>query len=334
MKLILKIIAWLLGIIVVAGIGLFAFVQFTWDKDFDAPYPAITASKDSAVLARGEYLVYGPMHCSHCHVSMDKLDRIEAGEKLPLSGGFGLEMGPMGTYWAPNITPDEETGIGKYTDGEIARALRHGVKRSGKMMFPFMPFQNMSDEDLTAVISFLRSQEPVKNQMQASTAGPVTKALLAFGMFKPEGPKGTPPKSVAQEATAEYGKYVAVSLSNCMSCHTSFDEMSGQFNGPEFAGGFYFKPDAFSKGYSFISPNLTPHEGTGIMTFWSEDEFVERFKRGRVHAGSPMPWGAFKNIDETDLRAVYKFLRTLPPSDNKIDKIVFEPGEKPEKKKS
>lgn len=334
MKIVIKIILWTLGILLLAVVGLAVYVNFTWKKTYDAPYPDVKAVNDSAVLARGRYLVFGPAHCAHCHAPMESIEKVESGELVALSGGFGIELGPMGKFYAPNITPDPETGIGSYTDGEIARALRHSVNKNGNMMFPFMPFQNISEDDMVAIISFLRSQPPVRHEMPKSEVGAVTKALIAFGMMKPEGPKGTPPQSVTPELTPEYGKYVANYIANCNTCHTSFDMMTGQPNGPEFGGGFYFEPDNFSKGYSFVSPNLTSHEGTGLIASWSEDRFVERFRQGRVHAGSPMPWGVFKNMDEVDIRAVYRYLRTIPPADNKIDKIVFEPGEKPEKKKS
>lgn len=87
------------------------------------------------------------------------------------------------------------------TDAQLARAIRYCVKHDGKLLPPLMVFQGMSDEDLTAVISFLRSQEPVKNKVEPSELSFVAKALVTFGMLKPEGPKTTPPKSIAQDTT-------------------------------------------------------------------------------------------------------------------------------------
>jgi len=126
------------------------------DKDFDAPMTDIAASKDSAVIARGKYLAYGPAHCASCHTPMDKLDDNDKGIEMPLSGGWELDIEP-GIFRAPNLTPDIETGIGKLTDAQLERAMRNSVNHRNKLMFPFMPFQEMTQEDVVALISFLRS---------------------------------------------------------------------------------------------------------------------------------------------------------------------------------
>jgi mono/diheme cytochrome c family protein len=323
MKLLLKILAGVAAIIAVLVI----YIQLSWDKTYDAPYPEITASTDSAVIARGKYLAFGPAHCSTCHVPMDKILAVEDGLEIPLSGGWELTI-PPGTFRAPNITPDMETGIGKFTDGELARTLRHMVSKNGKCVMPFMPFAEMSDEDLTAVISFLRSQPPVKHEMKRSEFNFLGKAVAAFGMIKPEGTKGTPPKSVVMDTTVEYGKYLANYVANCVGCHTARDMKTGKFIGEPFAGGMAFLPDAFSEGKAFMSPNITPHVGTGVMAEWTEDAFVARMKAGRVHSGSPMPWGAFSRINEMELKAMYRYLQSLKPVANKIEKTVFAAGEK------
>jgi len=191
-----------------------------------------------------------------------------------------------------------------------------------------MPFAEMSDEDLTAVISFLRSQPPVKNEVKRSEFTFLGKAVTAFGMIKPEGTKGTPPKSVVMDTTVEYGKYLANYVTNCVGCHTDRDLKTGAFIGEPFAGGMLFHPEPFSEGRAFVTPNITPHVGTGIMAEWSEESFVARMKAGRVHKGSPMPWGAFSKINDMELKAIYRYLQSLKPVPKKIEKIVFEPGEK------
>ena len=193
-----------------------------------------------------------------------------------------------------------------------------------------MPFQDLSDEDLTAIISFLRSQDPVRHEVKPTELTFVGKAVSAFGLIKPTFPTGVPPARVTREATAAYGSYLAYSVANCYGCHTDRDLMTGAFIGEPFAGGMYFEPDPFSSGYSFRTPNLTPHHGTGLIAGWSEEDFVTRFKGGRIHQGSPMPWVAFSKMDTVDLQALYRFLHTLEPVEHKIDQIVFAPGEKPE----
>jgi mono/diheme cytochrome c family protein len=323
MKLLTKII---IGLAVIIA-GFILFVQFTWNKKYDAPYPDIKASTDSAIIARGKYLAFGPAHCSVCHVPMNKIMDVENGEQIPLSGGWELTI-PPGTFRAPNITPDMETGIGKFTDGELARTLRHMVNREGGCVMPFMPFAEMSDEDLTAVISFLRSQKPVKHAVPKTEFSFIGKTVMALGMIKPEGTKGTPPKSVKIDTTVEYGNYIANYVANCVGCHTRRDMKTGAYIGEPYAGGHAMAPDEFSEGRGFITPNLTPHKETGIMTEWSEDAFVGRMKAGRVHKGSHMPWGAFSRMNDVELKAVYRYLKSLKPVANKIDKIIYEPGEK------
>jgi mono/diheme cytochrome c family protein len=322
MKLILKILAGL----VLMVIGLTIFIEISSGRKLVAPYPEIHAVQDSAVIARGKYLAYGPAHCASCHVPMDKLNDVDKGIEVPMTGGWEFDI-PPGVFRARNITPDKETGIGNLTDAELARTLRHSVGSDGRFIFPFMPFQEMSDEDLTAVISFLRSQEPVRNEVKPTELRLVGKALVAFGVLKPKGPAITPPVAVVKEPTIQYGQYIANNVANCRACHTKMDMVTGEAIGAEFAGGNEFGVDPFSEGYSFVTPNLTPHEEFGIMAHWSEEAFVGRFKAGRVHKGSPMPWGSFSKMDETELKALYRYLMSLEPVANKIEKTVFAPGE-------
>jgi len=322
-KWLLRIFGGLLAIL----LGLIIYIQLAWDKKYDFPYPDIVAVKDSAIIARGEYLAYGPAHCATCHMPMDKIVDVENGAKYPLSGGWTLDI-PPGTFRAPNLTPDEETGIGKLTDGQIARAMRYLNFHDGSTMFPFMPFQEITDDDLTAIISFLRSQEPVKNLVPRSSPSFLGKAIMAFGLIKPVGPINTPKKSIVKDTTVEYGSYLANNVANCYGCHTNRDLKTGEFIGEDFAGGLYFEPDPFSGGYSYTVPNITPDKETSIMATWDQATFVNRFKKGRVHDGSPMPWGAFTRIDSTEIIALYKYLNSVPPIKNNVGKIVWAPGEK------
>ena len=321
-----KTILYILGILACLILLFTIFVLATWAKKYNPPYPDIKASTDSAVIARGKYLAFGPAHCADCHGDMSKNDELKKGEIIPLSGGFELPIDP-GIFRPRNLTPDKETGIGKLTDGEIARVMRHSVGADGRVIVPFMPFQNMSDEDLTAVISFLRSQPPVKHEVKPSEYNFLGKSILALGLIKPEGPNGTPPKSVKIDTTIEYGSYIAKSVANCVGCHTNRDMKTGKFIGEPFAGGFLMPADALSKGYSFITPNLTPDKETSRLKDWNEQAFVNRFRLGRVHATSPMPWDAFSRLNEVEIRAVYRFLNSIPPIKNLVEKTVFAPGE-------
>lgn len=326
MKKLFKILGWgILGIIIII-VGLYGYVQLTWNKTFEAPYPEIQASSDPVVIERGKYLAFGLAHCAACHVPMDKVMAVENGQQFPLSGGWEETVPGLGTFRAPNLTPDPETGIGNMTDAQLARAIRYGVKHDNKFLVPFMVFQGMSDEDLTAVISFLRSQEPVKNQVPPSDFTFLAKALVSFGVLKPEGPKSTPPASITPDTTAVYGKYLAENVGNCLGCHIARDETGRQVNA-DFAGGGIFPPNAFSNGYAFISPNITPDKSTGVIATWTQQMFVDRFQGGRLHEGSPMPWGMYSTVHENDLKALYQYLHSIEPVENPVPQTVFAPGE-------
>ncbi len=324
-----KVLVSLVLIIVVVVLAMVVYVFAAWDRNFDAPYPAITASTDSAVIARGKYLVYGPAHCAYCHVPQDKLQDVAAGKDVSLTGGWTFSI-PPGTFRAPNITSDVETGLGGLTDAQLARSLRYSVDHDNKFMIPVMPFQELSDEDLTAVISFIRTQKPIKNEIQKTDYSFLGKALLAFGVLKPVGPQQTPPVSVPIDSTAGYGSYLAHSVANCIGCHTKRDLKTGDFAGPAFAGGFQMEAegDPDMKGYVFITPNITPDPETGIMANWDEQTFIDRFQAGRLQEGSPMPWEAFATMHVNDLKALYRFLQNIDPVKYDVSQVVYAPGEK------
>lgn len=322
----MKIILRIVGVLALLVVGVIIYVFAAWDKKFDAPYPDITASTDAAMIARGKHLAFGPAHCATCHVPMDKMLDVEKGLEIPLSGGWELDI-PPGVFRAPNITPDAETGIGKLSDAELARILRHSVDARGRFLMPFMPFQELSDEDLAALISFLRAQAPVRNEKPRSEFSFLGKALLAFGAMKPKGPGSTPPQSVAADSTAEYGRYLAHSVANCVGCHTVLDLKTGEPVGPAFAGGMVFGPDAMTGGYTCVSSNLTPDPETGITARWNEQSFINRFRQGRLHNFTPMAWGAFSRMTDLELKAIYRYLQTLKSVRNKIEQSVYAPGE-------
>jgi mono/diheme cytochrome c family protein len=318
MKRIKKILKWIGIIILVLIIGLVGTVYALQYRDFDAPVPDIKASTDSAVIARGKYLAYGAAHCNFCHASPKEIDLMKKGEKLPLAGGYLFDL-PIGKIYTPNLTPDSTTGIGRYTDAQLARALRYGVNHNNKAMFQFMPFQNLSDEDLTAVISYIRSMPAVKREVPEREYNFLGKAISAF-FIRPVGPTGTPPKSVKQDSSAAYGEYLANSIANCRGCHTPRDPLNGDFTGPDFSGGVVFEGEKSLKG-KFITPNISFEKETGHISTWSEKVFIDRFRRGRSYEGSPMPWESFSNLSDNDLKAVYRYLKSVKPVYNKTGPV-------------
>jgi mono/diheme cytochrome c family protein len=306
-----KVLAYAALTLLVGVLLLVALVFVRYGRTFDAPYPNITASQDPVVIERGRYLAYGLAHCVDCHSDPKQKAASAAGDELPLVGGHVWKL-PIATVYSRNITPDEETGIGRYSDKELARILRYGVHADGRQVLPFMPFANLADDDLTAIISFLRAQKPVRNEVPPQEVNFIGKAVLAF-VIGPQGPTGTPPTSVKREASAQYGKYLAESVGNCIKCHTKIDMSTGQLAGVPFSGGAEF-PSEHDPSRVFVSPNLTPDPRWGWLDGWSEDAFVARFHAGPVHEDSPMPWRSFRSVKDDDARAVYRYLKSLPPA--------------------
>jgi mono/diheme cytochrome c family protein len=287
--------------------GLTATTALRQHRSFDAPRPAIRASTEPAVIERGRYLALGAAHCGECHGAGKEPGAPQ--DATVLSGGIEFQL-PVGTFRVPNITPDRETGIGRYSDDEIARMLRYGVRPNGEAMLPFMPFNDLSDADLTALISFLRSQKPVRHEVLPHDVNVLGKIVKAF-VLEPRGPSRPIVASEPPEVSPAYGRYLTHSVGNCVGCHTKVDMRTGELAAPIFSGGAVH-PSTKEPGKSFIAPNLTPDSRWGWLEGWSEDAFVSRFRAGRVHQGSPMPWEAFSRVSENDARAIYRYLKTLP----------------------
>jgi mono/diheme cytochrome c family protein len=303
----------------------------TYDRTYDAPLPDLHASSDPAVIQRGEYLVQGPAHCVGCHVSEEEAEHAAA-ERRParLTGGRRFAADPLGAIYSRNITPDRETGIGRYSDPQIARMLRYAVRPDGRASIqPLMPYGGMSDEDLVAIISYLRAQPAAANRVpdaEWTLIGAVVKSFAPA--FKPR--QGVnPPATSPSGPTRERGEYLARSVGNCVSCHTRIDPVSLAKVAPEFAGGNEMEPDArpglaVDRAVWFRTPNLTPAAGSALDKFPDRATFVARFQRGgRHYDGSPMPWESFSRMSEDDLAALYEFLRSLPPQHGPTGEPTF-----------
>src|SRR5689334_7393604 len=219
MRLIARLIRVVLIVVVVAIAGLAAFVAARQHLSFNPPEPAVTASSDPAVIERGHYVVRSLAQCASCHGDVAQRAALNAGEDIPLSGGYVFRI-PPGEFYPRNITPDPGTGIGNISDGKIARALRYGVGHDGRALVPFMEMQGLSDEDLTAVVSYLKSQPPVHNVVPVNHFNLLGKVIRATVMANPVGPAGTPPRQSPHGATVENGRYLAGSVANCWACHT------------------------------------------------------------------------------------------------------------------
>lgn len=309
-----KFFKWTVIILAILITGFYIFVTIRQNRKFEAPFPDIQASSDSLIIAKGQALVFGPAHCANCHGPVKDEAMVERGELVSLSGGRVFDL-PVGKIFAKNITPDK-TGIGSMSDREFARALRYGVRKDGTALFDIMPFHNTSDADLVAIISFLRSQPAVENHVSENDFNFLGKAVKAL-LIKPVYPDGNVPKEVVKDSTAEYGKYLAVSVANCRGCHTNRDLMSGAFTGPDFAGGLAFDMETDSGTFKLVTPNLTP-DPTSRIYGWTQQQFINRFRKGQLQPGTHMPWGPFSRMSEDELKAIYKFLQTVKPVENKV----------------
>ncbi|MCW5898566.1 MAG: c-type cytochrome [Flavobacteriales bacterium] len=305
-----KILIWSGLILLFLTMLLSATVALRQDLRYEAPFPDIHARMDSATIARGAYLVHGPAHCTGCHTDNAHEAAHLRGEPVPLHGGFAFHL-PVGTLYSKNITGDKEHGIGSLTDAQIARSLRYGVGHDGRAIFDFMPFYMLSDSDLTAIISYLRTvpadPTPVPDH-DLNMLGAVVKAFLV----KPMGPLDKPrPSQMKPDTTAAYGDYLVNSVANCRGCHTARDLTNGAFIGPDLAG--WKGMAGHTPGTFFNTPNLTPDPETGHLYNWTFDTFRNRFRAGPTFPDSPMPWASFARMSDDDLKAIWNYLRDLKP---------------------
>jgi mono/diheme cytochrome c family protein len=209
-----------LAVLLLAAGAAVLYALHGYRKVWDLPLPSTRAVQDPAAIARGRYIVYGPGRCADCHAADEARPALLRGEEVPITGGSG-ETTYLGTWRAPNLTPDMATGIGNVSDAQLARMMRHGVNRDGRIGLPFMDsFADLTEADLVAVLSFLRSLPPAPGVPPGQEINLLGKVALAY-FIEPYGPKGNPLDHLAPEPSARYGEYLAKSLGGCGACHTA-----------------------------------------------------------------------------------------------------------------
>ncbi len=272
MKKVAKVLLLIAGLIT----AFLLYVQFTYQQTFEVPATGLKASPDSSMIARGKYLTMGPAHCWTCHVENPSNVDLKLGDPA-MSGGMKLDLPFIATLYTPNITSDTKTEIVRYTDEQLARTLKYNVTPKGHALIPFMSYNTMSDEDVVAIISYLRSTEPVENPVPAHEIGMLGKLMLRF-LLKPIIPADSQKFAVTQpDTTALYGKYLAYSVTNCNGCHTERGP-NGEFTGKPFAGG----TQKVLESGTFTVPNLTPDPETGRIYQWNQQAFIHRFRAGNL----------------------------------------------------
>lgn len=256
--------------------------------------------KAETLLERGTYLMQGIVACGNCHTPKGPDGELPG---MELAGGFLIEDEAF-TAYAPNITPDVETGIGGWTDEQIIAAIREGRRPDGTIIGPPMPialYRDISDRDVKAIVAYIRATKPVKNTVpQSSYRMPLPPTY------------GPPVKSVAevpQDNMLAYGAYLAGPLGHCIECHSPLGPTGPDWQNQTGAGGIQF---AGPWGVSHAA-NITPTN----LGSWSDAEIKQAITEGLRPNGQrllpPMAFGYYKNITLRDLDAIVAYLRSLPP---------------------
>jgi mono/diheme cytochrome c family protein len=277
------------------------------------PLPSLSAapSRDSAQLvARGEYIVRNVAACGGCHAA-DQAD-----PDGPLTGGAEFKGWRLGTIRASDITSDSLRGIGTWTDAQIARAIRNGQNKDGHLIAPVMPYHwlnGMSDDDALAVARYLKSTLPEYNAVRQDP-NLIYKIGRALFLRPVSGEARTAPP---RGPTAAYGEYLALHVGLCADCHTP---RGGLMSSPDMRR--LFAGDAHPpKDFPANPANLTPDSATGIGR-WSEANFIQTMRTGVNPAGDSlhpfMPWRQQGRMTDDDLRAIYRYLRTVPAIRNEV----------------
>lgn len=265
-------------------------------------------------LSRGKYLFMGVAGCAGCHSPHDLSQhgapviagKEGTGEVMPLDGLPGRIV-------APNLTPDPETGTGKWSDDQIARAVREGIGHDGRALFPLMPyahFRNMADEDLASLVVYIRSMAPVHNELPPTEISFPVKYLIR-GVPQPVTSPVSGPASID---AIKRGAYL-VNLGDCAGCHTP-QEHGQVVEGMDFAGGQVLS----GLGFNGASANITP-DPSGI-SYYDEGLFIQVMRTGYVKArplGALMPFVEYRNMDDQDLKDVFAYLRTVKPVKHHVD---------------
>jgi mono/diheme cytochrome c family protein len=274
------------------------------------------ASAQSSV-ERGRYLVETVGACGNCHTPKGP-DGDVPGKHL--AGGFRMDD-TFGNWITPNITPDPLTGIGRWTDGEIIRAIREGKRPDGQTLGPPMPFdlyRRLADSDVEAMVAYLRSVPPIQNLVPRSQY----KIPLPASYGPPVGVVPDPPR----QDLVKYGEYLAGPVAHCVECHTPFLPEGRPDASRVGAGGLPFHGPW---GVSYAA-NLTPDPETGLGT-WKDGEIIASIYGARRGGGRVLPPMATQHysqgIAEGDLRAIIAYLRSLPAIRNKVP--APEPPKKP-----
>lgn len=274
-------------LIVLAVAAVYAVSSSRLRKDYPTRVTSVEIPSDSAASARGRHIAEAVSACMNCH-----------GDNL--AGKVLSDDRAMGRLAASNLTRGRGGVAGGYTDVDWVRAVRHGVGTDGRALV-FMPSEayfHMSDQDLGALIAWVKTVSPVDAVLPAKKVGPLARALSLFVGYPllpareiPTAPRGHP--SIAAGVSPAYGKYL-VDIGGCRGCH-----------GDALSGGV---PMGDLK-----TPNLTP----GGLGQWTEASFLRAMQSGVKPDGrvlsAQMPWPYYRKMTDDELRAIWAYLHSLSP---------------------
>jgi len=263
-----------------------------------AAFTALAAPPGQGDAQRGAYIFAATGGCG-CHM----------GKAGFLAGNADSQVkGPFGTVSFPNITQDQETGIGSWTDQQIIDAIRLGKRPDGRQLFPMMPYSvwsGMSDQDVQDLVAYLRTVKPVRN------AVPPTSLTAPLPPFTP---RGVPPSVAPTEGVAR-GEYLVNAVASCTVCHTPRNPDGSPDMSRFLAGGF--DPELGE-----VVPNITPDKETGIGG-WTEAQIADLLRTGTRPDGSrpegmmaELIQGGWKQLTEADAQAIAAYLKTIPAVKN------------------
>ena len=259
-----------------------------------------------SAVERGDYLVNTILTCGNCHTPRGPGGVFDMSKQL--SGGPQTWDTPSYRVKGANVTPDPNTGIGKWSDAEIRRSMQDGVRPNGTPIAPIMPFnfyKIMTPADLDAVVAYLKSVPAVVNQVQASSYKAAMHGDIPPGAERPMNPADL-------SDPVKRGFYL-VTIGHCMGCHTPEVNHRHDWNllgtgGEEFKGPWGVA----------VARNITSHREKGIGA-WTDAEIKTAITQGKRKDGSPlkppMGYGLYAKMTDADLNAVVAYLRTVPPKE-------------------
>ena len=277
-------------VVVVAVAVIYAASEARFRRAYDeVAVSPLRAQATPAALERGRHLATAISKCGDCH-----------GKDL---GGKLFIAGPLGQVYASNLTAGRGGVMRRYSDGQLERAIRHGIDANGHALaiMPSNDFWAMSDADLQALIAYLRTVPPVDRQVPRTNIRALGRGLYLAGklpLFPAELMSHTArrPEPVPPGVTLEYGRYLAT-IGGCTGCHGKDLAGAAQGHGP------HEPPPA----------NLTP---AGELRTWTERDFFNALRTGKRPNGTairaPMPWASSGQMTDDEMRAVWMFIRSMP----------------------